>query len=710
MSTEGGDQLMPREQIEHYTLDGVLGSGTSGTVYRGTDTRDGTIVAVKILDRADVDAVLTQLRAEAAAMRAISDPHCVRVLDVIERRPPAIVTEYVHGASLRAVLDTAGPLTGPQALAVIRGSLLGLAAVHGAGLLHGDFKPDNILVDGDGVSSLIDFGLTRPAAAESAGPLITGSPAYMSPEQIRGGPIDHRSDLYACAAVLFELVTGRLPFTGDHVDEVMQRHLTDPAADPRTANHSVSASVAEVCLTGLAKRPEDRYQSAADFLSALQNAARRTYGAAWRAGTGLGAVVGTILATQAMPVEPREKTRARRGVGPKAIAGASLVAIVVVAAALVAHHLQRRTAQAAAATSLASSPTTAPSRPAGVSALGSTRVTFASPPLVANYVYYAASCPTPRTCLATGQTVSGRPIVSVTNDRGISWTTTYPDVRHTLGLLSCSNARTCVAGYYDTTVHMRRTVDGGATWLNAVSPHVTDLQSISCPSASQCLAVGGAEQNAAGTAQAIATHDGGATWHLAQVPGPASSVSCADAMHCWVAGAFVKVWATDAAGTSWRPVSPPGTFPPPKLGRGPFPANTVFPIHAQIGELGFYVNGVAFSNDNDGIAFGGARCGGYKVTQCPSGVYRTTDGAKTWTFWPPADVARYGDGVYGTCIASACLVVTDTFSKSVLISTSDGQAWTQRRDFGQFAGRVTCTSDGTTCIIVGHTGLWISRV
>jgi hypothetical protein len=336
-------------------------------------------------------------------------------------------------------------------------------------------------------------------------------------------------------------------------------------------------------------------------------------------------------------------------------------------------------------------------------------VTFASPPAVAKYLYYAASCPTSRTCLATGQTASGRPIVSVTNDRGSAWTTTYPDVPHTLGLLSCSDARTCVAGYYDATIHMRRTVDGGATWRTATTPHITNLQSISCPTTSQCLAVGGARQNGSGTPQAIATRDGGATWHVTSVPGPANSVSCADAAHCWVSGAADKVWATDSAGTFWRPVSPPSTFPPNPRDRGPFPANTVFASRGPFGQFGFYIGGVTFANDNVGIAFGGALCGGYKVTKCSSGVYRTTDGANTWTFWPQADVARYGNGAYGACLASACLLVTDTFSKSVLISTSDGESWTQRRDFGQFAGRVSCTNDGTTCIIIGHTGLWISR-
>ena len=90
-------------------------------------------------------------------------------------------------------------------------------------------------------------------------------------------------------------------------------------------------------------------------------------------------------------------------------------------------------------------------------------------------------------------------------------------------------------------------------------------------------------------------------------------------------------------------------------------------------------------------------------------MYRTTDGAKTWSFWPQTDQTRYGVGDYAACVGTGCLVVTETFTKSVLIGTADGQTWTQRRDFGQFAGRVTCSSDGATCIVIGQRGLWVSQ-
>lgn len=704
------------EKFDHYRLDGLLGEGTFGTVYRGTDVRNGTVVAVKVFDRGDAQAMLGILRAEARVMREIEHPNCVRVLDVIEREPPALVTEYIHGATLRAVLNRAGRLTGQQSLDVVRGALLGLAAVHESGLRHGDVKPDNILIDGSGVSRLIDFGLVQNSP-QPEGSVITGSPAYMSPEQVRGGSVDHRSDLYAFAAILFELLTGRRPFPAGAADEVMRRHITDPVPDAHAVNPDVSTSLASVCSTGLAKDPAARYQSAAEFLHALEQAARHTYGSAWAAGTGLGALAGAAVHTVATTGQSDHgRTQRRVPVRGLAVAG-GLVVVVVVGYLIWPHTHRQQVASARRITPTTSSTnhatpssTSSTSRNPRTSAVGSTAAAFVAPASVASNVYYSASCPTAQICLATGHTGSGRPLESVTRDGGASWTTTYLSVPAPLGLLSCSNAMTCVAGYYQKTVHMSRTGDGGRTWLAAVTPRVTNLQSIACPTPERCLAVGGLQRNGSGTAQAIATDDGGATWRRVAVPGPANSVSCADAAHCWVSGSFNKVWATNAAGAAWRPASPPTTFPPPAAGAGPFPANTVFPMQGRIGQVGFYLDGVAFSSDTNGIAFGGALCGGYKATRCASGMYRTTDGARTWTFWSPADEKRYGDGAYAFCVGSSCLTVTDTFTNSVLISTADGVHWSERHEFKNFAGRVTCSNDGATCVVIGSTGLWVSHV
>lgn len=289
--------------VGRFGIVGVIGSGGFGTVYRGIDPADGSRVAVKVLDRgspADPD-FLARVEREATAMRQVSDQHCVRVRDVVvEPGVAAIVTDFVDGASLRAVLDRYGRLTGPQAVEILRGALLGLVAVHRAGLLHGDVKPDNILVDRAGVSRLIDFGLAAaPVAVAVHSARVTGSPGYLSPEQIRGEPTDERSDVYACAVMLFELLTGHRPYGGDTLPAVLNAHLSAPVPDPRAVEPSIGPVFAGLAMRGLAKEPAARPPSAADFLTELEVGARQQYGTAWRTGLALGGLAGGVAATAA---------------------------------------------------------------------------------------------------------------------------------------------------------------------------------------------------------------------------------------------------------------------------------------------------------------------------------------------------------------------------------------------------------------------------
>jgi Protein kinase domain len=332
--------------IGPYEVVGVIGSGGFGTVYLCTDPRNGDRVAAKVLDRgaAQDPVFLDRVHAEATAMRQVADEHCVRVRDVvIEPGVAAIVTDLVEGASLRAVLDRYGRLTGPQAVDVLRGALRGLVAVHRAGLLHGDIKPDNILVDRHGVSRLIDFGLAAAPPAlgvRSAG--LTGSPGYLSPEQIRREPADVRSDVYACAVMLFELLAGRRPYGGTDTQAVLDAHLHAPVPDPRAADPSISPAFAALCVRGLAKDPTARPASAADFLLQLEDAAAEQYGRAWRTGLGLGALVGGAAATgteaaraaSSIGGPARSALRAGRRISGRAVAATGAVAAAAAATAV----------------------------------------------------------------------------------------------------------------------------------------------------------------------------------------------------------------------------------------------------------------------------------------------------------------------------------------------------------------------------------------
>ncbi|MDT4920789.1 MAG: eukaryotic-like serine/threonine-protein kinase, partial [Pseudonocardiales bacterium] len=339
--------------IGRYEVAGVIGSGGFGTVYLCTDPTHGELVAAKVLDRGSVDDpdFLARVHHEAAAMRQVDDEHSVRVREVIvERDLAAIVTDFVDGASLRAVLDRYERLSGPQAVDVLRGALHGLAAVHRAGLLHGDVKPENVLIGKNGVSRLIDFGLAAaPPAVGVVDGGITGSPAYLSPEQIRGETADVRSDIYACAVMLFELLCGRRPYGGADAAAVLAAHLSAPVPDPRAADASIGEEFARLCMAGLAKDPAARPQSADEFLRLLEDAARDRYGTAWRTGLGLGALVGGLAAAagsaKAMGPAPgaagsavRAAAPATRRLGSRAFwwGGAAVVTAAAVVGAVLA--------------------------------------------------------------------------------------------------------------------------------------------------------------------------------------------------------------------------------------------------------------------------------------------------------------------------------------------------------------------------------------
>jgi Protein kinase domain len=311
-----------------YELQGLLGAGASGSVYLGWDPDSRTRVAVKVLTGwADDPRLRRRLENEAELMRRVDDPHCVRVMDVVEQPPDlGVVMSYVESVTLREVLDKSGALTGVQALGVLRGALQGLIAVHAEGLVHGDVKPANIVVDRRGDALLIDFGLARPAGSQS-GSRPEGSPAYMSPEQIRGDTADARSDVYASGAVLFELLTHRRPYQAASVEAVLRSHLEDPVPDPREVDGRIGEQLAEVCMTAMAKRPEDRYPTARAFLEALEDAARERYGAAWLSGAGLGAAAGALIAGE-LPAG----TRSARGRRRATVMVSALVAVLIVAA------------------------------------------------------------------------------------------------------------------------------------------------------------------------------------------------------------------------------------------------------------------------------------------------------------------------------------------------------------------------------------------
>jgi serine/threonine-protein kinase len=264
-----------------------IGSGAMGTVYLAEHRAIGSRVAVKLLrpNFAAIAAHVEQFYDEARAVNRVGHPGIVRIFD-LKRVPPAsyaLVMEYLEGSPLSARADGAlSPRAAAQILAQVCDAL---HAAHQVGVIHRDVKADNVFLVRRGrqtVVKLLDFGAARlhrngdETARRTRRNVVLGTPAYMPPEQWRGGSIDGRSDVYSAGVLAFRLTTGRLPFEirGKQTYEVFRAHRDVPPPDPRALNPNVPAALAEVIVCALAKRREDRFQTAGDMASALRRAVR----------------------------------------------------------------------------------------------------------------------------------------------------------------------------------------------------------------------------------------------------------------------------------------------------------------------------------------------------------------------------------------------------------------------------------------------------
>ncbi|NMK93634.1 serine/threonine protein kinase, partial [Staphylococcus capitis] len=203
-----------------YRIEAPIATGGMSTVYRGLDTRLDRPVAVKVMDSryASDSGFLARFRLEARAVARLRHPGLVAVFDQgMDGRHPFLVMELIDGGTLRELLRERGPMP-PHAVAAVFNPLLGgLAVAHRSGLVHRDVKPENVLISDDGEVKLADFGLVRAVAEAgiTSTSVILGTAAYLSPEQVRTGSAGPRSDVYSAGILMYELLTGSTPFTGD---------------------------------------------------------------------------------------------------------------------------------------------------------------------------------------------------------------------------------------------------------------------------------------------------------------------------------------------------------------------------------------------------------------------------------------------------------------------------------------------------------------
>ncbi len=262
-----------------YRVGPVLARGGMSTVYRGTDTRLERPVAIKVMaPRFAADpAFLQRFGREARAAARLHHPGVVGVHDQGIDSSPAgdhvfLVMELVNGGTLRDLLRQRGRLPVPLAVSVAEMVLSALAAAHDEGLVHRDIKPENVLIGPGGVLKVADFGLVRAVAeaSNSTGEVILGTVAYLSPEQVATGAADARSDVYATGVLLFEMLTGKPPYTGDTALSVAYRHVNDDMPAPSTAGAAVPAPLDELIVQATRRDPTVRPPHAAAFLHALQ--------------------------------------------------------------------------------------------------------------------------------------------------------------------------------------------------------------------------------------------------------------------------------------------------------------------------------------------------------------------------------------------------------------------------------------------------------
>ncbi|WCZ39258.1 Serine/threonine-protein kinase PknL [Corynebacterium jeddahense] len=261
-----------------YVVDRAIARGGMATVYRCVDMRLGREVAAKVMHEQYVhDEVFRErFRREARAMAQLSHPNLVNVYDFSAAGDEVfLIMELITGGTLRELLAERGPMPPHAAAAVMRGMLTGLSVVHDKGMVHRDIKPDNVLIDTSSLVKLSDFGLVRAAAdATQSTDQIVGTVAYLSPEQVDGSPLTAASDVYSAGIVLFELLTGHTPFTGETpLAHAYARLRTDVPA-PSSKIAGVPKLFDELVATATARQPADRFRDAADFLAALDDVAR----------------------------------------------------------------------------------------------------------------------------------------------------------------------------------------------------------------------------------------------------------------------------------------------------------------------------------------------------------------------------------------------------------------------------------------------------
>ena len=294
-----------------YRLEAKLGSGGMSTVYLARDTTLDRPVAVKVMHREMSEQAdqLERFRQEARAVAKLSHPNVVAVIDAGEDGGyPYIVFEYVEGETLKQRINRVGPLDTQEALAYAIEIGRGLTVAHARKMVHRDIKPQNVLIDAEGRAKLTDFGISRQLERDglTATGRVLGTTDYVSPEQAMGHGVDQRSDIYSLGVVLYEMLTGQVPYRADSQVGVAMKHVNEEMPDVQQRRPELSAAAALVVERATAKDPNQRYQDIGEMIDDLSTALEVE---AARAGSTTGEATSVLEAVP--PAQRKLSSRAR---------------------------------------------------------------------------------------------------------------------------------------------------------------------------------------------------------------------------------------------------------------------------------------------------------------------------------------------------------------------------------------------------------------